>query len=390
MPILADSNRCVGCTSCANICPKQCIEMNKDSNGFVYAKVVHLIDCIECGMCERICPILNEKFENNGLPFAYAALSKEESIRINSSSGGIFTEVAKIIISQNGVVYGAAYDEKFEVNHCCVDNVDELHRLQGAKYAESSLNNSFSNILERLKRGQQVLFSGTPCQISGLHAFLRKKYNNLFCIDFVCHGVPSPMAWKAYVEYRAKQDANGELPQSVNLRSKETGWSRYQYSNVFEYENGKQHSISSSDSLFMKLFVGDYISRPSCENCKFKGYNRVSDITLGDFWGIWDIDPEMDDNKGTSVVLIQTEKGQALWNEISGKIKFKEVSLEQASWQNPSMLVPSKANSKREEVLKQIREGGIAECENLFVQSKISMVDKIKGKMQRLIYGKRE
>ena len=387
---LVDANLCVGCSACASICPKRCIEMEKDSDGFRYPVFMYPANCVECGMCESACSVLRESIEtNDDVPSVYAAFSRDEHTRQDSSSGGIFTEIAKRIIAQNGVVFGAVYNEEFEIHHCCVDKADELYRLRGAKYAESSLGNSFIDILDRLKKGQLVLFSGTPCQVAGLKSFVRKDFDNLICVDFVCHGIPSPMVWKSYIEYRAKDDSDGKLPYSINMRSKATGWSKYQYSNVFEYENSKKHSTLSSQNLFMKLFVGDYISRPSCENCKFKGYNRVSDITLGDFWGIWDIEPEMDDNKGTSVVLIQSEKGQALWNEISDKIKFKEVSLEQASQQNPSMLMPSKANPKREEVLKQIREGRIEECENLFVPSKISMVDRIKGKMQRLIHGKR-
>lgn len=385
MPRLASIDKCVGCTACMKGCPQRCIEMINDIDGFGYPAFVDSSACINCGYCEKVCPILKDESKDIKNPLAYAAFARNETLRMESSSGGVFTELARKIIAQKGVVIGAAYDNIFDVKHCCIDNESDLWKIRGAKYSESNLENSFANILERLKNGQEVLFSGTPCQVAGLKSFVKKEYENLFCVDFVCHGVPSPMAWKAYVEYRAKKDANGELPKAINLRSKNTGWSNYQYSNVFEYENGKQYSTLSSDSLFMKLFVGDYISRPSCENCKFKGYNRVSDITLGDFWGIWDIDSEMDDNKGTSVVLIQSEKGQALWDEISDKIKFKEVSLEQASRQNPSMLVPSKANPKREEVLNKIREGHIEECENLFVQSKISIVDKIRDKMKRLI-----
>lgn len=388
MPNLANQNACVGCTACASICPKQCIEMKKDSNGFAYPGIIHPTSCVECGMCERVCPILNERVKNNGLPSAYAALSKEESVRMNSSSGGIFSELAKIVISQHGVVYGAAYDEKFEVHHCCVDNVDELHRLQGAKYAESSLGNLFIDILDRLKQEQFVLFSGTPCQVAGLKSFVRKDFDNLICVDFVCHGVPSPMVWKSYIEYRAKEDADGKLPYSINLRSKETGWSKYQYSNVFEYENGKQYSTISSTNLFMKLFVGDYISRSSCSDCHFKGYNRVSDITLGDFWGIWDIEPEMDDNKGTSVVLVHSDKGKKLWRDISSRIKYKEVSLEQSSQQNPSMLVSSKANANSKFALCRIKEGKIDSCEEFFVAQKPSIFTRVKGKVRRLLSGK--
>lgn len=384
MPKLAIKEKCTGCTACVNICSKACVEMKLDKNMFFYP-IVNNERCVQCGLCENTCPIIAPLEIMEYEVKAYAAYSKDKIMRDSSSSGGVFTEVAKRVLGNGGVVFGAAYNDSFEITHICVKCKAELDRIRGAKYAESNLDGVFVDIKKRLDMGQEVLFSGTPCQVAGLKSFLKKDYDNLFCVDFVCHGVPSPMAWKAYVQYRARQDNNGKLPKAINLRSKNTGWSNYQYSNVFEYENGKQHSILSSDSLFMKLFVGNYISRPSCENCKFKGYNRVSDITLGDFWGIWDIDPEMDDNKGTSVVLIQSEKGQALWDEISDKIKFKEVSLEQASQQNPSMLVSSKANPKRDEVLKRIREGHIEECETLFVQPKISVVDRIKGKVQRFL-----
>ena len=386
MPNLAGRKECVGCTACVNMCKTKCIEMKTDANGFDYPEVVHPLNCVECGMCEKVCPVLKEKVAVKEFPVAYAALSQDESVRMESSSGGLFTELAKRIIFQNGVVYGASYDEQFSVCHCCVDNANDLYRLRGAKYAESSLGIIFQEILKRLQQGQLVLFTGTPCQVAGLKSFVRKDYDNLFCIDFVCHGVPSPVVWQSYIEYRAKEDCNGELPCNINLRSKNIGWSNYQYSNVFEYENGKKYSTLSSQSLFMKLFVGDYISRPSCENCKFKGYSRASDITLGDFWGIWDIDPEMDDNKGTSVVLIQSEKGKRLWEEIKGKIKYKQVTLEQASQYNPSMLVASKAKQNREDVLERIGTGRISSCEELFVQPPPSFFDRVKGKISRVVH----
>lgn len=386
MPRLANKENCVGCTACVNACPQRCIEIIDDNDGFGYPAFTSSSSCIDCGYCEKVCPILKDEAEEIKVPLAYAAFSRNDTLRMESSSGGVFTELARQIIAKKGVVFGAVYGNMFEIKHRCIDNESDLWELRGAKYSESNLENSFSNILGRLKNGQKVLFSGTPCQVAGLKTFVKKEYDNLYCVDFVCHGVPSPMAWKAYIEYRAKHDADGEFPKAINLRSKSTGWSRYQYSNEFEYKDGKKCSIPSSDSLFMKLFVGNYISRISCENCMFKGYSRVSDITLGDFWGIWDIDPEMDDNKGTSVVLIQSEKGQTLWNEISDKIKFKEVTLEQASQQNPSMLTSSKANSNRNIVLDQIREGHIEECEKLFVQPKISMMSRVKGKIKRLIH----
>ncbi len=387
MPSLAEPNLCVGCTACVSICPKRCIEMETDPDGFRYPVLGHPANCVECGMCKSVCPVLNESIKaNDDLPSAYAAFTKDERIRQDSSSGGIFTEIAKRIIAENGVVYGAAYDERFAVCHCCVTKIDDLQKLRGAKYAESNLGSSFSEILDRLKSGQLVLFSGTPCQVAGLKSFVRKDYNNLICIDFVCHGVPSPMSWDAFIKYRAEKDADGKLPQRINLRSKETGWSQYQYSNVFEYEDGKKNSTVSSQSLFMKLFVGDYISRPSCSECKFKGFSRTSDITLGDFWGIWDIEPEMDDNKGTSVILVHTPNGEKIWMDIETKIKSKEVTLEQASQYNPSMLVASKAKPNREDVLERIRMDEISSCKELFVQKTPSLSARVRGKISREIH----
>lgn len=386
MPQLANYSSCVGCTACRSVCPMQCVEMKKDNNGFEFPEFADITSCIDCGACEGVCPVLIEKEQKSAnVPVAYSAFSKDEKVRMDSSSGGIFSEIAKNILVQNGVVFGAAYNEGFEVEHCCVDNEEELCKLRGAKYSESNLGNTFVEIRTRLKQGQKVLFSSTPCQVAGLKSFLQKEYDNLFCVDFVCHGVPSPMAWKSYIDYRAQKDANGEYPTEINLRSKKTGWSRYQYSNVFKYQNGIEHSVLSSQSLFMKLFVGDYISRPSCGNCKFKGYSHVSDITLGDFWGIWDIDSEMDDNKGTSVILVQSEKGKLLWNEISENIRFKEVSLEQTSQQNPSMLYVSKANAERERVLEMIRDGKITACNKLFVKPKTTVLNRMKVKVKHLV-----
>ncbi len=385
MPILADKSQCVGCTACASICPNQCIEMEKDANEFGYPKLVHLTNCIACGLCENVCPVLKKETPASTLPIAYAALSKNDAVRMNSSSGGIFTELASSVLAQNGVVYGAAYNDRFQVHHCSVDSTEDLSKLQGAKYAESNLGNSFIRILDRLKQGQLVLFSGTPCQVAGLKSFLRKDFDNLICVDFVCHGVPSPMAWRSYIEYRANTDADSELPCHINMRSKETGWSKYQYSNAFTYADGTQYRTISSQSLFMNLFVGDYISRPSCANCEFKGYQRSSDITLGDFWGIWDIEQEMDDNKGTSVVLVHSDKGQKLWKGIRGRIAYKEVTLEQASQQNPSMLVSSKANANRSLALRRIKEGNIARCEEFLPKQNASVFTRIKGIAKRLL-----
>lgn len=375
MPNLASKEYCTGCTACASVCPKGCIAMTADENGFL-CPAVDAEKCVSCGLCEKSCPVMNLLEKTKNEPKAYAAYSKDESMRLESSSGGIFTELSKAVLEDGGAVFGAAYNEQFEVVHICVECEIDLAKLRGAKYAQSDLCGIFVQIKKQLDEGREVLFSGTPCQVGGLKAFLRKDYENLVAVDFVCHSVPSPMAWREYVKYRTDQDNSGKLPATINLRSKQTGWTNYQYSNLFTYADGHTHAARSSESLYMKLFVGGYINRESCANCQFKGYSRVSDLTIGDFWGIWDIAPEMDDNKGTSVVLVQSRRGQALLERISDQLVLKPVTLEETSRQNPAMLKTSQPNTSRVEALAKIRDGQFGDCESWFVPVKPSIVQR--------------
>lgn len=381
MPELAPKASCSGCTACFSICPQHCISMDADGNGFSYP-VIEQAKCVDCNLCQSVCPVVTPRSPKTFKPVAYAAYSNDPAIRAASSSGGIFSEAAHVVLNQGGVVFGAAYDPDFTVRHISIENKDDLDLLRGAKYAQSYLGDTFQSIYQLLKNDRKVLFSGTPCQVAGLKAFLRKDYDNLLCIDFVCHGVPSPMAWSQYVRYRAGQDNDGTLPLAINLRSKETGWSGYQYSNVFEYANGTRNVCTGNDSLFMKLFVGDYISRVSCEHCAFKGYSRCSDLTLGDFWGIWDIAPDMDDNRGTSLVLVQSPKGKDIFKQINERCVVRKMSLEQASAQNQSMLSSSPSNAHRNEVLRTIKNGDFEKCTNLLIPIQTCFFKKIIRKLR--------
>ncbi len=383
MPVLPEREQCCGCTACMNVCPKQCIKMENDKYGFAYPVVWKSSECIQCGACTNRCPVISENDVEHNCPEAFAAYSINEQIRMKSSSGGVFTEAAKYVLEQQGVVYGAAFNENFVVHHIRVEKIEELSKLRGAKYSESFLGNTYSEILKTLKNDQYVLFSGTPCQVAGLKSFLKRDYDHLLCIDFVCHGVPSPKVWEEYVKLRRKEDAAGSKTVQINLRDKSTGWSRYRYSSYFKYEDGHERKLMNTQNLFMKLFIGDYVSRNSCENCQFKGYHRVSDLTLGDFWGIWDIIPEMDDDKGTSLVLLQSLRGKEVWNEIKKRLIIKEVTLEQASCQNPSMIKSSEANRDRQKVLEQICNGKIELCEKLFDEKKSFMNRIIRWKSER-------
>ena len=385
---LANKIDCTGCTACVMSCPQKCLQLKNDQFGFAHPELENSQKCIECKKCERVCPVLNEKNKKQENTEAYAAFAKDETLRLESSSGGMFTLLADQILKAEGAVFGAAYNEDFGIQHICVEGEGNLNRLRGAKYAQSDLNGCFFDIKSRLLQKQQVLFSGTPCQVAGLKTFLKKEYANLFTIDFVCHGVPSPLVWEKYVQYRSDEDNAGVLPEKINLRDKKTGWSRYQYSNVYNYQEGNTYSVLNSDDLFMKLFVGDYINRTSCSDCHFKGYNRVSDITLGDFWGIWDILPDMDDNKGTSLVLVHSESGRQMMNKISDKIKAKEVTLQQASEQNPSLLISSAGKSNRDLILQKCINGQFDEVQQILSEQQNQSNHKKYIKVLRKLYHK--
>lgn len=378
MPILANKNQCTGCTACANICPKSCIEMKEDDEGFSYP-VIDNSRCISCLACERVCPILNNHTHKDEETKAYAALSKNDETRLESSSGGIFSELAKLILQSNGIVYGAKYDDDFKVIHTGIEDIESLKELRGAKYSQSDLSTIFQTIKTQLNNGRQVLFSGTPCQIGGLKAFLKKDYDNLYCIDFVCHGVPSPLVWKKYIEYRSQVDADNQVPEYINLRNKESGWSHYSYQVEFAYSKSNHYLCQNDKDLYMSLFVNNYILRRSCSNCYYKGYSHESDITLGDFWGIWDILPSMDDNKGTSVVFTHSNKGEKLLNSAAIHLQFNPVTLDQATMMNPSLLKSSHPKENRERVLKEISQNGFHTKEKII---EIINQDKLKSSLE--------
>lgn len=347
---LCERKYCTGCTACASVCPKGCITMAADEDGFL-CPVIDAEKCVSCGLCEKTCPIVTPPEKPANEPVAYAAYSRDEKLRLDSSSGGIFSELAKVVLNEGGAVFGAAYNEAFEVVHICVENETDLARLRGAKYAQSDLGGSYKDVKRRLEQGQKVLFSGTPCQVLGLKSFLHRNYDNLLLVDMICHSVPSPLAWKRYLEHISE----GKRLATVNLRSKDTGWSRYGYSNRFDFSDGTCLMDRSGESLYMKLFGGGYITSTACTNCPAKGYARVSDLSIGDFWGIWDVAPEMDDNKGTSVVLVQSAHGAEILRKIGEMLVVKRVSLGDTSRENQATIRTASINPLRVEAMALIR-----------------------------------
>lgn len=340
-----DKNKCCGCHGCMNICPKNAITMAEDEKGFKYPKI-DKDKCVDCNLCEKVCPIINKK-DNKNNPIAYAAYNKDENIRLESSSGGIFTLLANYILENDGIIFGAAFNDDFQVSHIEINNKDELYKLRTSKYVQSSINDTYKKTKEYLNKGVIVLFTGTPCQIEGLYKFLQKSYENLYTQDIICHGVPSPRVWREYLNYRSKKDS--KKPLQINFRYKDNGWK--QYSLFFKYNSG-EYKTNHQDDLFMKAFLKDVCLRDSCYNCTFKDKHRKSDITLADFWGIDNIDESMDDNKGTSLVVLNSEKGKDLFNNISNKIIYKEVDFEQSIKYNPSMYKSVKLPKERDEFFK--------------------------------------
>jgi coenzyme F420-reducing hydrogenase beta subunit len=355
MPELAVLDHCTGCTACAAACPKDCITMQPDADGF-FRPVIDRSRCVNCGLCEKVCPVLVPTAPSH-TPAAFAAWSREDASRLKSTSGGVFPELARSVLARGGAVYGAAYDENFRVIHICAENAAELDRLRGAKYAQSDLGDCFREAKGRLEAGQEVLFSGTPCQILGLKAFLRKDYVSLLTVDLVCHSVPSPLAWENYLRWIS----DGKTISAINLRCKDTGWSRYRYSNRFEFSDGSCRMDQSGESLYMKLFGSGLISRPSCSGCPAKGYARVSDLTLGDFWGIWNSHPELDDDRGVSLVLVHSEKGLAAL----GQLPRQAVSLEDAGRENPAIFRPAAKNPLQQQTMALVRSGSFPEAAKL-------------------------
>ena len=348
---IIDKSLCSGCSACSMVCPKNCISMQRDEECFKYPKIDNKL-CVDCGFCEKICPIINNETVYDEIRISYAAVNTNDEIRLGSSSGGVFYAIATAIIKNGGVVFGAKFDDEFRVIHDFTDNIEGLSDFQGSKYVQSDIGETYIKAKQFLKEGKQVLFSGTPCQIGGLKAFLRKDYDNLICQDIICHGVPSPMVWDKYLKFREQKAASNT--KNVFFRNKNFGWKRY--SVKFEFERNSKYTQFLDKDPYMVSFLKNASLRPSCFNCAFKTEGRQADITLADFWVIENILPQMDDNKGTSLVIVHSEKGKNLFEGLSEKINFSETDFKKAIFYNSSMIKSVSKNNIRDSFLKEIKE----------------------------------
>ena len=303
---ITDKSQCCGCSACAQRCPKQCISMQSDEEGFLYPKADGSV-CIDCGLCEKVCPIINQNDEREPLA-VYAAKNADDAVRMQSSSGGLFTLLAEQMIGQGGVVFGARWDADWSVRHDCVDRKENISKFRSSKYLQSIIGDCYVKTEKFLKKGRKVMFTGTPCQIAGLKHFLRKDYENLLAVEVICHSVPSPGVWQQYLSEKLQNMGlrKSEI-QQISFRDKSTGWKAYSF--VIKDKSGNEYRELSSKNTFMRGFLADLYTRPSCQVCVAKHLKSGSDITLGDWWGIDSLMPEIDDDRGVSAVTVNTLKG---------------------------------------------------------------------------------
>lgn len=337
---------CCGCTACKSICPTQAITMKVDEEGFLYPKIDQEL-CVDCGLCRKVCVFQNGYDTSNSFarPKVYAVKHKSDKVRKNSSSGGAFTAISDCVLSKAGIIYGATYNEELRVIHQCAETAEGRNKFRGSKYVQSDLKEVFSQINENLKNDRYVLFTGTGCQVAGLNSYLgqlKVDIENLLTVDIVCHGTPSPRIFADYISYLEKK--NRSKIKQYYFRSKVNGWG---HTEEAVFESGKHDHTSVLSQTHKELFYSDLCLCPSCYRCKFSNLHRPSDIMIGDFWGIKKSLPELDDDKGVSLVFINTTKGQDIFEKIKDKIDFVQSNTKDCLQHN--LQQPTKMPTNREQ-----------------------------------------
>lgn len=339
MITLASHNDCTGCSACFAACPRGAISMGPDNEGFLHPSI-DVGKCVNCGLCEKACPVIAKSPSRKPIA-VFAAKSTDDKLRMKSSSGGVFSLLARQVIFEGGIVFGAGFDhDDWHVMHKSAENEEELDDLRGSKYVQSEMGDTYSKVREELLKGRKVLFTGTPCQIAGLRFYLGKEYDNLLLVDVICHATPSPLAWQKYLGRRLAEVYNPALGEQdkinkISFRDKVQGWRKYSISLVFG--NDKEYcAIGYSDS-YIRGFLGELYNRRSCHNCSFRELKSGSDLTLGDYWNVHKRMPEMDDDKGTSLILVNTSKGEVAWDVLKGSLTITQSDYEDAVRVNPAI-----------------------------------------------------
>ncbi|MDO4269914.1 MAG: Coenzyme F420 hydrogenase/dehydrogenase, beta subunit C-terminal domain [Eubacteriales bacterium] len=378
MIVQTERTACTGCTACLAACPVNCIAMENDGEGFVYPKVDKAV-CIGCGKCERVCPVGRTKKAQGIRPRAWAVKAEDMKLRLASSSGGVFSLLARNVLKENGAVFGAAMTgDCTGAAHIMTEDEAGLARLRGSKYMQSSVGDTFRQAKRELDGGRQVLYTGTPCQIDGLNAFLGRAYENLLTVEVICHGAPSPELWRKYVLYLGER--SGAPIRKAEFRHKKCGWKLF----GTRLENSNRRVLYSTlrEDPYIQMFLRNYCLRPSCYQCSSKGLDRSADLTIGDFWGIEGVAPELDDDKGASVVLVHSSKGAAALEAILKGADSKAVDLDSALKGNPVMLHSVSRPPQRDAFFEDMARLTFPELEKKYVpKSGKDVLKKVLGKM---------
>ena len=372
---LAAIHDCTACAACVSVCPKGCISMQEDKEGFLQPKI-DTSSCIACHKCEKVCPILNaESIPSDFETKAYAVINKDDEVRAQSSSGGVFFPLAKWVIEQGGVVFGARWNEKWEVIHDYAEDLEGVKAFMRSKYVQSVVGDTLCQAKEFLEAGRWVLYSGTPCQLGGLRAYLGKEYEKLIQVDLICHGVPSPGVWRSYLkDYFSK-----EKILDINFRDKKEGWLGFQCvttTTTTYRENQTEHP-------YFKGFLYNIYLRNSCYDCHFRQYHRTSDFTLADYWGVNEVCPEMHDNKGTSIIFIHSDKGKKLLTTLSAELHMLQQSKQDAILRNQGMMKNEEKPANRDMYLRLFSLFGFRYSR--FALSRDSFVKRIMRKFHKIV-----
>lgn len=345
-------SECCACTACVNACPKSCIRMVQDEEGFAYPHIDDTI-CINCHLCEKVCPVEHPDFSNNTTPDAYAVLLKDIEQRKKSSSGGAFYAIASFVLDNKGVVVGATMDNDHLVQHIAIDSRDELFRLRGSKYVQSSLDGVFSIVKQALLDDRWCYFVGTGCQVAGLKAFLRKSYDKLITSDLVCHGVPSQKLFDLHIAYLEEKYQD----RIVNYQFRNNRlWGGCEICNFANHKPIMNPSYELSPYLYSFMYAMTY--RYSCYDCKFACIPRQGDITLADYWGVKEFFPQIDTIHGVSLVLVNTDQGKKVWENVKGSYEYYQSTVEDGAKFNGNLVKKSDKPEVRDGIYQHIDEMG--------------------------------
>ncbi|MGK4226030.1 Coenzyme F420 hydrogenase/dehydrogenase, beta subunit C-terminal domain [Parabacteroides distasonis] len=382
---LCDKTDCTGCGACYNACPKRSISMEKDVEGFLYPRI-DTQTCVECGACQMACPVLTPLDKHRRAEYPLAVVAVSDEIRRKSSSGGMFSLFSSSILSCGGIVYGAAFDKDYRVCHRSARDEKELEPLRGSKYAQSDVELTFREVRESLRVGRDVLYTGTPCQIAGLYRFLGKRdVSRLYTVDLVCHGVPSVKSFQLYLS-RLAEKLNIDVHEIEDFRFRELeGWG---YAPSFQFAKAKgRHLLESRENLYMRLFLSSRLHRPSCYHCRYATPERISDITIADFWGIgksrpygWDV------SSGCSLVLKNTDKGRELFSGLSSAIYSEERDWDEALRNNTQLHTVSPYPKDRDEAFHYLSHYDYDTIYNHFFNTPYLRLRRIAGNLLRRLH----